>query len=118
MIRRPPRSTLFPYTTLFRSLGVAAVEDLVEIVERVHHDGERVAQLVRDAGGELPDGRHLLRLDELALQALAIGDVDADELHPAAGAVLDVAPRGEHGDQPAAPGGQGGGVAAPRAAPR
>src|SRR3712207_9567144 len=24
MIRRPPRSTLFPYTTLFRSLGDAA----------------------------------------------------------------------------------------------
>src|SRR5437016_14185417 len=24
MIRRPPRSTLFPYTTLFRSLGVLA----------------------------------------------------------------------------------------------
>src|SRR2546421_7585006 len=23
MIRRPPRSTLFPYTTLFRSLGLA-----------------------------------------------------------------------------------------------
>src|SRR3712207_7459487 len=29
MIRRPPRSTLFPYTTLFRSLGIApeAFED-------------------------------------------------------------------------------------------
>src|SRR2546427_8754742 len=26
MIRRPPRSTLFPYTTLFRSLGVAATD--------------------------------------------------------------------------------------------
>src|SRR5258705_13704768 len=26
MIRRPPRSTLFPYTTLFRSLVVAEVE--------------------------------------------------------------------------------------------
>src|SRR2546422_11506489 len=25
MIRRPPRSTLFPYTTLFRSLDLAAV---------------------------------------------------------------------------------------------
>src|SRR3712207_7215267 len=25
MIRRPPRSTLFPYTTLFRSISVAAV---------------------------------------------------------------------------------------------
>src|SRR2546427_3042432 len=26
MIRRPPRSTLFPYTTLFRSQGVHAAE--------------------------------------------------------------------------------------------
>src|SRR5436309_10636663 len=26
MIRRPPRSTLFPYTTLFRSLGRQATE--------------------------------------------------------------------------------------------
>src|SRR3712207_6950265 len=26
MIRRPPRSTLFPYTTLFRSVGLAAGE--------------------------------------------------------------------------------------------
>src|SRR2546430_11816868 len=25
MIRRPPRSTLFPYTTLFRSIGAGAV---------------------------------------------------------------------------------------------
>src|SRR5688572_16209394 len=28
MIRRPPRSTLFPYTTLFRSGGRAITEDL------------------------------------------------------------------------------------------
>src|SRR2546425_5836157 len=28
MIRRPPRSTLFPYTTLFRSLRCAHVEHL------------------------------------------------------------------------------------------
>src|SRR3712207_7911680 len=26
MIRRPPRSTLFPYTTLFRSLGAARAQ--------------------------------------------------------------------------------------------
>src|SRR3712207_8560048 len=25
MIRRPPRSTLFPYTTLFRSVGIASL---------------------------------------------------------------------------------------------
>src|SRR2546425_4373819 len=28
MIRRPPRSTLFPYTTLFRSLHGAAADEL------------------------------------------------------------------------------------------
>jgi len=27
MIRRPPRSTLFPYTTLFRSVVRARIED-------------------------------------------------------------------------------------------
>src|SRR5260221_7350465 len=39
MIRRPPRSTLFPYTTLFRSL--AAVDDVrVHVRRHVHvvHD--------------------------------------------------------------------------------
>src|SRR2546430_9920116 len=29
MIRRPPRSTLFPYTTLFRSLTVSQARDLL-----------------------------------------------------------------------------------------
>src|SRR5260221_8505421 len=30
MIRRPPRSTLFPYTTLFRSMGARAGRDARE----------------------------------------------------------------------------------------
>src|SRR2546425_13172949 len=45
MIRRPPRSTLFPYTTLFRSPGV--LERLVEILARaadVHVAPELLAQ--------------------------------------------------------------------------
>src|SRR3989449_11046661 len=42
MIRRPPRSTLFPYTTLFRSHRQAA------------HAGPRVG---RDPGGETGRGR-------------------------------------------------------------
>src|SRR5438034_3303579 len=29
MIRQPPRSTLFPYTTLFRSIGHASCADLL-----------------------------------------------------------------------------------------
>src|SRR2546429_2678026 len=33
MIRRPPRSTLFPYTTLFRSHGLAAI---AAVAGRVH----------------------------------------------------------------------------------
>src|SRR2546430_13360443 len=32
MIRRPPRSTLFPYTTLFRSLYFTAVTDPMEAI--------------------------------------------------------------------------------------
>src|SRR5437763_7648699 len=31
MIRRPPRSTLFPYTTLFRSLPHADIDDAIRI---------------------------------------------------------------------------------------
>src|SRR5258707_11903856 len=34
MIRRPPRSTLFPYTTLFRSSRNLAVEDLLALLLR------------------------------------------------------------------------------------
>src|SRR5947208_12030718 len=39
MIRRPPRSTLFPYTTLFRSDATADARDLVPGV--LHDDLER-----------------------------------------------------------------------------
>src|SRR2546430_8170927 len=37
MIRRPPRSTLFPYTTLFRSRSSG--EDLVQVGEALDLDG-------------------------------------------------------------------------------
>src|SRR5256885_10084827 len=50
MIRRPPRSTLFPYTTLFRSLHGGPRDYLLEHVREVlqHHDrlGTRVLELV------------------------------------------------------------------------
>src|SRR5689334_23411278 len=39
MIRRPPRSTLFPYTTLFRSPWHAAVWTLVAGLGVVSHSG-------------------------------------------------------------------------------
>src|SRR3712207_7114613 len=34
MIRRPPRSTLFPYTTLFRSWGIEFARDVARRGER------------------------------------------------------------------------------------
>src|SRR3712207_7082800 len=37
MIRRPPRSTLFPYTTLFRSAAGSAVGRNAQIGERADH---------------------------------------------------------------------------------
>src|SRR2546430_3442680 len=40
MIRRPPRSTLFPYTTLFRSL-----DHEIELAKRRHVDRHRVVVL-------------------------------------------------------------------------
>src|SRR2546429_6255973 len=39
MIRRPPRSTLFPYTTLFRS-PLAAQRGVAVLVNRPFEDGE------------------------------------------------------------------------------
>src|SRR3712207_7086696 len=40
MIRRPPRSTLFPYTTLFRSVDFSAGDELLDqggLVEGAQH---------------------------------------------------------------------------------
>src|SRR2546426_7033501 len=58
MIRRPPRSTLFPYTTLFRSLavpvalrGAAAQLRLDEPVEVTVQHGVDVAHLHAGADG-------------------------------------------------------------------
>src|SRR5256885_8764532 len=53
MIRRPPRSTLFPYTTLFRSAGPCARLP----VRRALHDGRESAQVAwRDQALRVRDG--------------------------------------------------------------
>src|SRR3712207_8445419 len=38
MIRRPPRSTLFPYTTLFRSFARKPQQGGLQLLERTHLD--------------------------------------------------------------------------------
>src|SRR2546430_12078725 len=60
MIRRPPRSTLFPYTTLFRSRGAAELGTLAGVVahrvgaecDTVDVAGDRVALAAQRGGPE------------------------------------------------------------------
>src|SRR3712207_7227669 len=69
MIRRPPRSTLFPYTTLFRSA--------VRVVHRVHGDAAdgRALALPAHAAGLAPVDVRLLGVAHLA-DGRAAADVD------------------------------------------
>src|SRR2546426_7414095 len=71
MIRRPPRSTLFPYTTLFRSLvhlpgglgrgapGIEKRDDARQPVLRARHRPEQ------ERGGDDPDRRSEEHTSEL-----------------------------------------------------
>src|SRR3712207_9069712 len=71
MIRRPPRSTLFPYTTLFRSIDLALTEHQ-SLITGPGADQVQRAVIVA-AAARAPDGfavdRHHLALD-LAHQGL------------------------------------------------
>src|SRR3712207_6944806 len=61
MIRRPPRSTLFPYTTLFRSRGevaVAAGQRHAVVLAHGRHAAHLDAQC--ELPGHRPDERQLL----------------------------------------------------------
>src|SRR3989454_1398282 len=66
MIRRPPRSTLFPYTTLFRS----------DLDPRHRADGHRIQPLreVADVGGDDQPPARALVADELRGEPLALRD--------------------------------------------
>src|SRR2546427_966829 len=79
MIRRPPRSTLFPYTTLFRSevattarIGEVAVEHVGQILR--HTEVTRLAGVA--VGGEA-GGREL----HLVLQQAAVRDRKSTRLN-------------------------------------
>src|SRR3712207_7818814 len=63
MIRRPPRSTLFPYTTLFRSLELYAILSVPDAVEgaaggRSARPDGAVFGAVGAGGGHLHDDGH------------------------------------------------------------
>src|SRR3712207_7594009 len=69
MIRRPPRSTLFPYTTLFRSLQGVGVE-AVALLQAVRH-------VELDGGAEQLEGLHEDGRAGRAVHVVVAVDADA-----------------------------------------
>src|SRR5256885_5020702 len=67
MIRRPPRSTLFPYTTLFRSRMRALLGQRAEIAAEIGHADE---QAERHPGDREQEGGEIRRARRPALQRL------------------------------------------------
>src|SRR3712207_7734454 len=61
MIRRPPRSTLFPYTTLFRSMPTIQVDvqPALQHLERFR-EGQMVVHGVAAVGSQLHLGQQIL----------------------------------------------------------
>src|SRR2546422_7559491 len=70
MIRRPPRSTLFPYTTLFRSVHVAGPHDELAVRGK---GGLRELVIVAHEG--------IVRGDEPDIERVQTDDADHAALH-------------------------------------
>src|SRR5690349_23199893 len=60
MIRRPPRSTLFPYTTLFRSRPAQVLADV-----QIERDRDLLARVRRRFVGDRSDERGAVDLGEI-----------------------------------------------------
>src|SRR3712207_7481709 len=90
MIRRPPRSTLFPYTTLFRS-SVAAYKNFDALLVNAVRDGMNLvakeSAVINEKGGVLVLSENAGAHEELGEHAVTVNpyDVDgqADALHAA-----------------------------------
>src|SRR3712207_4470452 len=81
MIRRPPRSTLFPYTTLFRSRDLVGVGHERDLLEELGHRAARA--------GRLELRRHRDELVEVVDAALVLRVGAGLQLRQVAGAVED-----------------------------
>src|SRR3712207_8612962 len=77
MIRRPPRSTLFPYTTLFRSEGADRERDLPDH----HRDAPALLEAVAAEAREVLDPEREVELVlHLELLLLVLGEHRVREL--------------------------------------
>src|SRR5256884_7647021 len=78
MIRRPPRSTLFPYTTLFRSWKQETVEGAAQLLEQA-----RNVVIIPGYGMAVAQAQHKVRelYDQLTKRGIAVKFA----IHPVAG---------------------------------
>src|SRR3712207_1711771 len=94
MIRRPPRSTLFPYTTLFRSPRFSGIQAR-QVTGRTHRDGQVSPWRVAYAEGTVEEQVARVMVERLAVSGSTAGAdtsalqeiadlLDADWLPPAA----------------------------------
>src|SRR3989449_7611316 len=106
MIRRPPRSTLFPYTTLFRSLTdvprVApdhdAQLDLVVELDGLARSDDRVSGTV-DGAGRLDEEQRLRRQRQAHLAGVVrVVQTDADDLADARERSAEPGPAADQGE--------------------
>src|SRR2546426_7843662 len=97
MIRRPPRSTLFPYTTLFRSHGVQELREALEGVVLALDRNEDAVGGGEHVEGQEAERRRTVDDDVLVLVAHVaqraphhrLARLPIDELHFGADQVLD-----------------------------
>src|SRR5438270_2012309 len=66
MIRRPPRSTLFPYTTLFRSPGVQSFEHAADSEARINGT-QRFAREAQGCGFSKTDAIQVGKIERKAI---------------------------------------------------
>src|SRR5258707_12049941 len=75
MIRRPPRSTLFPYTTLFRSPSIVVVRDAGAYGRSMasQYNARPIAAEVFVSGGEVVAVRRAKSIDDVVSEELGDG---------------------------------------------